>query len=145
VTDVTAATPLVPGRAIGPVLALAEPLSLWGGVDPDSGMIVEPRHPDRGRSIAGHILVLPASRGSSSSSSILAELLRVGFGPRAIVLGEPDGILAVGAVVAQELYGIACPILLVTSSTEFRHVAECGSISIELDGTITATEPSPLA
>lgn len=130
------ATPLVPGSAAGPVLALAEPLSLWGGVDPASGLIVEPRHPDVGRSLAGQILVMPGARGSSSSSSILAELLRGGVGPRAIVLGEPDGILVVGAVVAQELYSVSCPVLLL-EPPDYAQVARWSFATIDADGAIT--------
>jgi len=132
------ATPLVPGRAEGPVLALAEPLSLWGGVDPTSGLIVEPRHPDHGRSVAGHILAMPAVRGSSSSSSVLAELLRAGVGPLGIVLGEPDEILVVGAVVAHELYGADCPVLLL-GPEDYARAAGYTSMTIQPDGTITGT------
>ena len=55
---------------------------------------------------------MPAARGSSSSSSILAELLRLGVGPSAIVLGEPDEILVVGSLAAGELYGAVCPVVL---------------------------------
>lgn len=130
-----AATSLVPGCAAGPVLALAAPLSLWGGVDPASGLIVEPRHPDRGRSVAGHILVMPAVRGSSSSSSVLAELLRGGVGPLGIVLGEPDEILVVGAIVARELYGADCPVLLL-GFDDYAQAAGYASMTIEADGTI---------
>ena len=127
---------LVPGRATGPVLALSEPLSLWGGIDPATGRIVEARHPDHGPSIAGRIL-MPAVRGSSSSSSILAELLRAGVGPLAIVLGERDEILVVGAVVAHELYGIGCPVLLL-GSDDYAWVAGRTALTIEVEGTITA-------
>ncbi len=135
-TPPVAATVLVPGRASGPLLALAEPLSLWGGVDPATGRIVEPRHADHGASIAGRILLMPAVRGSSSSSSILAELLRAGAGPRAIVLGEPDEILVVGAVVARELYGVECPVLRLEPDA-YAAVSAFGSATIDLDGTIT--------
>ena len=128
--------PLVAGWASGPVLALAEPLSLWGGVDPATGTIVEPRHPDVGRSIAGRILVMPAARGSSSSSSVLAELLRGRVGPLAIVLGEADEILVVGAVVARELYGTDCPVLVV-SPGDYAQVASLGAATIDRDGTIS--------
>ena len=54
---------------------------------------------------------MPSSRGSSSSSSVLAEAVRSGHAPAAILLGEPDLILAVGAAVAEELYGIRVPVL----------------------------------
>jgi len=135
-TSQLVATPLVPGRTAGPVLALAQPLSLWGGVDPASGLIVEPRHPDHGRCVAGHILAMPASRGSSSSSSVLAELLRCGLGPLGIVLGESDEILVVGAVVAHELYGVDCPVMLL-GRDDYAIVATWRTATVDLDGTIT--------
>ena len=130
------ATVLVPGEASGRVLALGEPLSLWGGVDPESGRIVEPSHPDHSASIAGVVLAMPAARGSSSSSSILAELLRLGLGPRAIVLGERDEILVVGSVVARELYGVVCPVVLLDAAT-YADAAACATLAIEPDGTLT--------
>ena len=135
-SSVIAATVLVPGRVTGPVLALSEPLSLWGGADPVTGRIVETRHPDHGRSIAGRILLMPAARGSSSSSSILAELLRLGVGPLAIVLGERDEILVVGAVVARELYGVECPVLLLGADA-YAAAADLSFATIDVDGTMT--------
>ena len=68
---------------------LDEPLSFWGGLDPETGTIVEVSHPQRGRSVAGRILVMPSGRGSSSSATVLAEAIRRGTGPAGIVLGEP--------------------------------------------------------
>lgn len=129
---------LVPGRANGPVFALGEPLSLWGGVDPETGKIVEPRHPDRGRSVAGQVLAMPAVRGSSSSSSVLAELLRGGVGPLGIVLGEPDEILVVGALVARELYGVECPVVLV-GPDDYTRVASLTTMTIDADGSIVGS------
>ena len=128
--------PLVAGDAAGPVLALSEPLSFWGGVDPATGHIVEPRHPDVGRSVAGQVLALPAVRGSSSSSSILAELLRLGLGPVAIVLGEPDEILVVGALAAQELYGVSCPVVLLDADA-YTAVAGLTAVVVAADGIVT--------
>lgn len=103
---------LAPGTAEGRALVLAEPLSFWGGVDPASGVIIDARHPQRGESVVGRVLVMPAVRGSSSSSSILAEVVRAGCAPAAILLGEPDLILPVGAAVAEELYVRRIPIVL---------------------------------
>lgn len=96
-------------------LVLDEPLSLWGGLDPATGTIVEPRHPQRGAVVTGRVLVMPSARGSSSSASVLAEAARVGTAPAAIVLGEPDLILAIGAEVARELYGVTVPVLAVSA------------------------------
>ena len=103
---------LVAGTAEGPALVLDEPLSLWGGVDPMTGDIVDVRHPQRGANLTGCVLVLPSGRGSSSSSSVLAEAIRAGTAPAAIVLADPDPILALGAIVARELYGWTVPVVV---------------------------------
>lgn len=102
---------LADGVADGRALVLDEPLSFWGGVDPTSGAIIDARHPQLGISVTGRVMVMRAVRGSSSSSSVLAETVRAGHAPAAILLGEPDLILAVGAAVAEELYGIRMPIV----------------------------------
>lgn len=103
---------LVAGSAHGPALVLDEPLSFWGGVDPSTGEVIDVRHPQRGANITGRVLVMPSGRGSSSSSSVLAECVRAATAPAAIVLAEPDPILALGAIVARELYGRAIPIVV---------------------------------
>jgi len=102
----------VEGAAEGIALVLAAPLSFWGGVAVESGEIIDGSHPDRGRNVAGRILVMAGGRGSSSSSSVLAEAIRRGVAPAAIVLARPDPILTVGALVARELYGLVCPIVV---------------------------------
>ena len=103
---------LVAGEASGSALVLDEPLSFWGGLDPETGAIVEANHPQRGASVTGRILVMPSGRGSSSSATVLAEAIRLGTGPAGIVLGEPDDILAIGALVAAELYGMSTPVVV---------------------------------
>lgn len=100
------------GETAGVALVLAEAISFWGGIDVDSGKIIDHSHPDLGTVITGTVLVMPGGRGSSSSSSVLAETIRRGTGPAAIVLSVPDPILTVGALVAQALYGKRCPIVV---------------------------------
>ena len=58
---------------------------------------------------------MPCGRGSSSSSTVLAEAIRLGTAPAAIVLSEPDPILVIGALVAQRLYARTCPIVVVSA------------------------------
>lgn len=100
------------GEAEGEALVLTAPLSFWGGLDAQTGAIVDRSHPQCGACATGRILVMPGARGSSSSSSVLAEAIRLGTGPRGVVLGAPDPILTVGAIVARSLYGLACPIVV---------------------------------
>jgi hypothetical protein len=102
---------LVDGVATGELLHLTAPLSLWGGLDPETGVIIDRSHPQFGRSMTGVIVSMPHGRGSSSSSSVLAEALRIGTGPAGFVLEIPDSILVVGALVAQHLYGKTCPMV----------------------------------
>jgi hypothetical protein len=111
-TEVRART-LVPGHARGDVLVLDEPLSFWGGFDAATGRVTDRHHPQHGLTLSGRVLLMPAGRGSSSSSSVLAEAIRLGTAPAGIILTEPDGIVALGAIVAAELYGNQCPIVIV--------------------------------
>ncbi len=102
---------LVGGAASGEILQLVEPLSLWGGLDTATGLLIDRNHPQAGQSMMGRIVVMPHGRGSSSSSSVLAEALRLGTAPAGFVLGEPDAILVIGALVANRLYSTICPIV----------------------------------
>ena len=97
---------LVEGHVDGTALVLAEPLSFWGGLDPVTGEIVEANHPQRGEVVTGRVLVMPSGRGSSSSATVLAESIRLGTGPAGVVLGDADEIVAIGALVAEALYGV---------------------------------------
>jgi len=109
-------------------LVLKEPLSFWGGLDPATGRLIDPHQTRRGVTITGRVLVMPSGRGSSSSSSVLAEAIRLGTAPAAIVLEEPDEIVALGAIVARELYGYGPPVMALDAA-----VSNLGSID---DGTV---------
>ena len=108
---------LAPGLATGEVLVLAEPLSFWGGLDPETGTLIDAHHPQVGASLTAAVLVMRSGRGSSSSSYVLAEAIRAGTAPAGIVLGEPDDIIVIGALVASELYGITVPVVVGSATT----------------------------
>lgn len=105
------AEPLIDGAAAGPVMRLDAPISFWGGVDPETGRISDPRHPAHGQCIAGTVLALAATRGSSSSSAVMLELIRGGRAPAALILAEIDAILTLGVVVAGEMGYPTLPVL----------------------------------
>lgn len=130
------AQPLLPGpAATGEALVLAAPISFWGGVDPASGSIIDARHPDRGANIAGRILALPGTIGSSSASAVLLELVHAGRAPAAILIHEPDAILLLGLVVAREM-GWTTPPAWQLSGAEQKRLAG-RRITIAADGRIT--------
>jgi uncharacterized protein len=114
---------LIAGSARGPLLRLKAPISFWGGIDAASGAIVDPRHPDHGRCITGTILALPATIGSSSSASVLLELIHSGRAPAALILVEPDAILLIGAIVAREM-GWPAPAALRLKPADFALLRE---------------------
>lgn len=120
------------GNAQGPVLKLSEPVSFWGGIGPD-GRIIDVHHPQHGAEVTGRILVMRSGRGSSSGTYVLAELLRLGIAPAAIILTEPDGIIATGALVAAELYDVHMPIVTV-SEQDYAAIEDGVALSIQMDG-----------
>ena len=111
---------LNPGEARGPAMVLDEPLSFWGGFDARTGVIVDGHHPQRGSCVAGRFLILPESRGSAGTPGGIAEAIRRGVGPVGIVLGKADVNVAVGAMVAAVLYGVAVPVLVIGDAQRAR-------------------------
>ena len=126
---------LLRGSARGSALVLDEPLSMWGGLDPETGEIIDRRHPQAGTIVSGRVLVLPFGRGSSSSSSVLAEAIRLGTAPAAIVMAEPDDIILLGALAAEELYNITCPIVVVDADS-YASIRTEDQVSIGKDGSL---------
>ena len=124
----------MPGAASGVALVLEQSLSLWGGVDPRSGRIVDRHHPQLGHSISHRILLLPSGRGSSAASAALAEMIRLRTAPSGIVLGRTDEILMVGALVGTELYGIACPVAVISDESQRQLISSGSFITMHPDG-----------
>jgi hypothetical protein len=126
------AVTLTPGRGEGAPLLLAEPLSFWGGLDPTTGRIIDRWHPQAGARVAGCVLMMPAGRGSSSGSATLAEAIRLGVGPAAILLLKRDAIVIVGALVAAELYGRLHPVALIAAG-DWARLAAAERLEVRTD------------
>jgi len=126
---------LIEGEGEGALLRLTAPLSFWGGVDPKTGQVSDPRHPQHGMSVAGTVLALVEPRGSSSSSAIMLELIARGLAPAALLLGEVDAILTLGIVVAREMGHATLPALEVTPA-DIAGLPE-GRRKVATDGSIT--------
>ena len=134
-TELTvAAMTLVAGHARGSALTLTEPLNAWGGLDPDTGVIVHHSHPQRGSSVSGRLLVMQESRGSGTNAQIFAQAWANGTGPAAVVLASPDYVLCVGAVVSTELYRVVCPVV-VLDADGYAACADGADIEVTADDT----------
>ena len=126
---------LNPGQARAPTLVLDEPLSFWGGFDPALGTIIDHQHPQNGACLAGKVLVMPGSRGSAGTPAGLAEAIRRGVGPVAILLRTPDVNIAIGAMVAARLYDLEAPVLVVKSE-DYDRLASGDKVCVATDGTV---------
>lgn len=124
------ATGFVEGRAHGPLIRLQAPLSFWGGFDLATGRISDRNHPDHGRALTGAIVAMTSGRGSSSSSSVLAEAIRTCVAPHGFILERADPILGVGALVALRLYLRTTPIVL-ADLTMLAAIGTGDSVAIE--------------
>ncbi len=89
------------GKAEGRALVSPEPLSFYGGVNPETGVVEETGHPIEGRSVAGRVLVFPRGKGSTVGSYTLYRLKKAGKAPAAILNREGETIVAVGAIIAE--------------------------------------------
>lgn len=89
------------GRAQGVALVSPEPIGFFGGVDPETGVIVEAGHPLQGECVAGRVLVFPTGKGSTVGSYTLYRLKKGGMAPAAIINVESEPIVAVGAIISE--------------------------------------------
>ena len=130
---------VVPGEASGEVLASNEPLSFWGGYDQKTGEVIDRRHPLSGKIGAGRVLVVPFTRGSSTTTAILLESVRAGVGPAAIVTDRADRFLTLASSVADEMYERPIPIVAVDRES-FATIRSGSSARIDDSGVIHLTE-----
>ena len=88
------------GRAEGRALVSPEPIGFLGGVDPDTGTVIENGHPLEGQNVAGQVLVFPTGKGSTVGSYTLYRMVQNGLGPAAIINEQSEAIVAVGAIIS---------------------------------------------
>jgi predicted aconitase with swiveling domain len=81
----TQGEPVVAGAARASALAADAPLSFWGGFDPETGIIIDRRHPLNGNLATNRVIVIPSGRGSCSGSGVLLEAIHNGTAPAAII------------------------------------------------------------
>lgn len=119
-----------PGAASGEALVTSMGISFFGGVDPQTGCVVEKGHELEGQSVAGRVLVFPTGKGSTVGSYTLYRLKKAGLAPAAIVNAEAETITAVGCIIA----GIPCvdhiPIEQIRTGMQVRVDGETGCVEM---------------
>jgi len=91
---------VVGGYAEGEALVSLDPVSFYGGVDPETGVVTEPGHAVEGKSISGKVFIFPTGKGSTVGSYAIYRMKRLGTAPAAIVNRETEAIIATGCVIS---------------------------------------------
>jgi hypothetical protein len=89
------------GRAAGEALVTADAIGFLGGVDGETGQIIERGHPLEGTCVAGKVLVFSTGKGSTVGSYVIYQLVVNGLAPAAILNAESEPIVAVGAIIGE--------------------------------------------
>ena len=126
-------TPLVAGEATAHLMVSEEPLSFWGGYNPSTGEIIDRRHPLTGQQGTSHILAIPGTRGSSTTTAVLLEAIRNQVAPVGFVVTDRDTFLALASVVANEMYGSVIPVLQIPPNS-FEHLEHGQMVRITRSG-----------
>ena len=90
-----------PGKAVGQALVSDMMISFFGGVDPETGVVLDKGHDLEGQCIANKILVFPTGKGSTVGSYTIYRLAKAGKAPKAIINQECETITAVGTIIAE--------------------------------------------
>ncbi len=131
---------LVSGSATGSLLASRSPLSFWGGYSQFTGEVIDRRHSLSGKIAKNRILAIPASRGSSTTTSVFLEAVRRGTAPKAIILAQTDSFLVLASVVAEELYHQSVPMIALEPNT-FQILKSGQQVTVNPDGKIIVRDP----
>ena len=89
------------GTAEGEALVTLMPLSFYGGVDPNTGIVIEKGHELQGQSVSGRILVFPTGKGSTVGSYTLYRMKKNGKAPAGMINKECETVVAVGAIISE--------------------------------------------
>ena len=130
---VVAGQSVASGSASGEALAADMPLSFWGGFDPETGVIIDRRHPLAGQLAAGRVLIIPSGRGSCSGSGVLLESIHNGTAPAAIITSRLDPVIGLGCILGDELYATHPP-LVVISDQDRLEIETADTIEIDDHG-----------
>jgi predicted aconitase with swiveling domain len=133
--DLMRARPIGVGEARGELIVSHEALSFWGGYDQNTGQIIDHRHPLNGQNVLDKVLAIPFTRGSSTTTAVLLEAVRLGMAPLAILTRDIDSFVALASIVADELYGKSLPVFALHPD-DYGKLQTGQWIHVNRDGTI---------
>lgn len=126
------ATRILPGTGEGPVLAMDQGISFWGGVDPEAARIIDEHHPAYRAELNGRVVMMPTSRGSCSGSGVILDMMLSGLAPAALIFSEAEDVATLGALIGAEMFGRSLPVLRV-SPDDFARLAQAKRLMVTQD------------
>ena len=119
------------GKTEGEALVTKDSISFYGGVDPETGIVVEKGHELEGVDTTDKILVFPTGKGSTVGSYVIYQMAKTGKGPKALILQECEAIVAVGCIIGE----IPCVDQIDTEkiTTGSKLVIDAGAGVVEVD------------
>ena len=126
---------IAPGTAEGEALVTHEPLSFWGGYDFKTGTIIDKHHPLAGVCAAGRVLVVPFSKGSSTTTAVLLEAVRAGTAPAAMLTNGADSFFALASIVAAVMYNKSFPVVALDPE-DFNRLESGMRLTVEASGIV---------
>jgi predicted aconitase/predicted aconitase with swiveling domain len=140
VASVFEGTTHVRGKASGTLIASGLELSFWGGVNSQTGEVIDRHHDLSGHYLQDTVLAIPGGRGSCSGSGVMLELLLNNKGPKAILFERQDDILTLGVMVAEEIFGKAIPVVTMKPN-DFRAILGMRGKTIYIDSDRVSDAP----
>ena len=113
------------GKGKGELIVSSEPISFLGGVNPDTGEIIDPNHELKGEIIKDKVLFIPGGKGSTVGSYVIFQMMKNKTAPSAIICLSAEPIIATGAIMSD--------IPLVDSPEDIKDL-KTGTL-VEVDGT----------
>ena len=88
------------GKGKGELIVSSEPISFLGGVDPETGIIIDPTHELKGECIKDKVLFIPGGKGSTVGSYVIFQIMKNDTAPNAIICLNAEPIIATGAIMS---------------------------------------------
>ncbi|WP_066973413.1 DUF126 domain-containing protein [Methanobrevibacter filiformis] len=88
------------GIAKGKLIVSNEPISFLGGVDPETGVVIDKNHELNGQSIKDKILFIPGGKGSTVGSYVIFQMKKNNTAPKAIICLKAEPIIATGVIMS---------------------------------------------
>lgn len=126
-------TPYVTGAAAATLVAANLELSFWGGVNPNTGEVIDRFHPLSGHYLKDTILAIPGGRGSCTGSVIMMELILNGLGLRALIFERREEIITLGVIIAEEFFDRTVPVITLKLE-DFRQVLSWNGKIVHIQG-----------